>query len=134
MQGSATPSTPTLSSPLRLLVAFVLGVPAGLVFFFNPQNTPIQGWMYAIPAGVLFIAMLLSILFDPAVRQGRIAPLRPIISLVLVLLIASAVVVALALLPATQPAFVWIALARCHLQLGWLLHSQLGAMASWDWP
>ena len=118
MQGSATPSTPTLSAPLRLLVAFVLGVSAGLVFFFNPQNTPIQGWMYAIPAGVLFIAMLLSILFDPAVRQGRIAPLRPIISLVLVLLIASAFVVALALLTATQPAFVWIALAALPFAIG----------------
>ena len=114
MQGSATPSTSPLSTPIRLLIAFVFGVLAGLVFLFNPQNTPfLQGWTVLIPAAVLLIvlliAMLLSMLFDPAVRQGTIAPLRPIISFLLLLLIASAMVVALALLPATQAAFPWIA-------------------------
>ena len=105
MQGSATPSTSSLSTPLRLLIAFILGVLAGLIFLFNPQTTTFQGWTLVIPAAVLLIAMLLSILFDPAVRQGTTAPLRPIISLLLFLLIASAIVVALGLLPVTQPAF-----------------------------
>ena len=104
MQGSATPSTSSLSTPMRLLIAFILGVLAGLVFLFNPQTATSQGWTLVIPAAVLLIAMLLSILFDPAVRQGTIAPLRPIISLLWFLLIASAIVVALVLLPATQPA------------------------------
>lgn len=109
MQGSATPSTSPLSTPRRLLIAFVLGVLAGLVFLFDAQATAFLWWMLVIPAAVLLIAMLLGILLDPAVRQGTIAPLRPIISLLLFVLIASAIVVALALLPATQPAFLSIA-------------------------
>lgn len=118
MQGSATPSTSPLSTPIRLLIAFGLGVLAGLVFLFNPQTTPFQGWTLVIPTAVLLVAMLLSILVDPAVRQGTIAPLRPIISLLLFLLIASALIVTLALLPATQPAFTWIALVVLPFAFG----------------
>ena len=118
MQGSATPSTSSLSTPIRLLIAFILGVLAGLVFLFNPQTTTSQGWALVIPAAVLLIAMLLSILFDPAVRQGTIAPLRPIISLMLFLLIASAIVVALEVLPATQAAFTGIALGVLPFAFG----------------
>ncbi len=118
MQGSATPSTSPLSTPVRLLIAFVLGVLAGLVFFFTPQTTPFPGWLLALPAAVLLAVMLLSILFDPAVRQGTLAPLRPIGSLLLFLLIVSASVVALALIPATQPAFPWIGLGLLPFALG----------------
>ena len=135
MQGSATPSTSSLSTPLRLLIAFILGVLAGLVFLFNPQTTTSQGWALVIPAAVLLIAMLLSILFDPAVRQGTIAPLRPIISLLLFLLIASAIVVALALLPATQPAFTWIAFGLSAAftigSAGRLGLAVVGALVAW---
>jgi hypothetical protein len=118
MQGSATPSTSSLSTPIRLLIAFILGVLAGLVFLFNPQTATFQGWTLVIPAAVLLIAMLLSILFDPAVRQGTIAPLRPIISLLLFLLIASGIVVALEVLPATQAAFTGIALGVLPFAFG----------------
>src|SRR6202165_772136 len=118
MQGSATPATSSLSTPIRLLIAFILGVLAGLVFLFNPQTTSFQEWTLVIPAAVLFIAMLLSILFDPAVRQGTIAPLRPIISLLLFVLIASGIVVALEVLPATQPAFTGIALGVLPFAFG----------------
>jgi hypothetical protein len=104
MQGATTPSTSQLSIPLRLLIAFVLGVLVGLIAFYNAQSQPLYGqwWTLAISAAVLLIAMLLSILFDPAVRQGAIAPLRPIISLLLFLLIASGIVGALTLLPAIK--------------------------------
>ena len=118
MQGSATPSTSSLSTPMRLLIAFILGVLAGLVFLFNPQTATSQGWTLVIPAAVLLIAMLLGILFDPAVRQGTIAPLRPIISLLWFVLIASGIVVALALLPTTQAAFTWIALVVLPFAFG----------------
>jgi hypothetical protein len=118
MQDSATPSISPLSTPIRLLIAFVLGVLAGLVFLFNLQTTPFQGWTLVIPAAVLLIAMLLSMLFDPAVRQGTRALLRPLISLLLFLLIASAMVVTLALLPATQAAFPWIALGLLPFAIG----------------
>ena len=74
--------------------------------------------MVAIPAAVLLIAMLLSIVFDPAVRQGTIAPIRPIISLVLFLLIAAAIVVALALIPATKQFFSVIALGLLPFAVG----------------
>jgi len=142
MQGSATPTPSTLSTPIRLLIAFILGMLAGLVFLFNPQTTPYQGWTLAIPSAVLLIAMLLSILFDPAVRQGSIAPLRPIIALVLLVLITSAVVVALALLPATQPAVPWIALGLLPFAFGlaaaftmgssgWLGLAVVGALVAW---
>ena len=141
MQGSATPSTSSLSTPIRLLIAFILGVLAGLVILFNPQTTTFQGWTLVIPA-VLLIAMLLSILFDPAVRQGTIAPLRPIISLLLILLFASAIVVALEVLPATQPAFTGIALGvlpfACGLAAAFTIGSSgrlglavLGALVAW---
>jgi len=131
MPGSATPSTSTLSTPIRLLIAFVLGVLAGLVFLFTPQTTPFQGWTLVIPAAVLLIAMLLSILFDPSVRQGTIAPLRPIISLLVFLLSASAIVVALALLPATQPALSWIALGLLPCAIGLAAAFTIGSYGRW---
>jgi hypothetical protein len=126
MQGSATPSTSPLSTPVRLLIAFVLGVLAGLVLFFTSLTAPFPGWLLAIPAAVLLAAMLLSILFDPAVRQGTLAPLRPISSLLLFLLIASAIVVALALIPATQPAFPWIGLGLLPFAIGLAVAFTLG--------
>lgn len=97
-------NTSPLSTPLRLLIAFVLGVLAGLIMLFFPNNTPLLWWMLVIPVAVLFSAMLLSVRLDPAVRQGTIAPLRPIIALLLFGVIAGAIVVVLAF----QPALSWI--------------------------
>lgn len=107
-------NTSPFSTTLRLLIAFVLGVLAGLIMLFVPNNTPLLWWMLAIPVAVLFIAMLLSILLVPAVRQGTISPLRPFIALLIFGVIASAIVVVLAF----QPTLSWIWLVFMPLAVG----------------
>src|SRR5712692_6337524 len=70
---------------IRLLIAFILGLPIGLLYFFVSSSPSRAWWRSSVPVAVLAGAMLLSILLDPAVRQRVITPIRTLLSLLLVL-------------------------------------------------
>lgn len=133
MQGSATPSRTLFPPQRRLLLAFVLGIPVGLFFFFNAQSPILQWWVVALPAAVLLVAMIVSILLEPVIRQDRRAALRPLVRLVLTLLTLSVLLLVLALLPAIQPAFGLIVLAMVPGAVGLATAVTIGSNVSLGW-
>src|SRR5712692_8153353 len=97
MQGSTpvgarfiAPSARSVS--LRLLIAFLLGLPLG------PVPTFPEWLQWTMPVVVLIFAMLLSIQLDPNVRQGVITPERAMRASLFVLLLAIVLVAVMALL------------------------------------
>jgi hypothetical protein len=72
MHNSGGAPASSKSTVLRLLIAFVLGLPMGLPYSFISSSPSIAWWRYGVPVAVLVGAMLLSILLDPDVRQGAI--------------------------------------------------------------
>jgi hypothetical protein len=71
MQQAALPSISTPSILVRFLIAFLLGLQLGLIVFI-PPSLP---WLNMGPVAVLLVALLLSILLHPHMRQsGRLAP------------------------------------------------------------
>ncbi|MDQ2713417.1 MAG: hypothetical protein M3Z08_00750 [Chloroflexota bacterium] len=81
----ATPISSTRSRAIRLGIAFVLGLQLGIFFsFFNAIAFP--QWVQRLPVGVLIVAMMLSILFDPRVQQGTLSSGRLVIGIVKILL------------------------------------------------
>jgi hypothetical protein len=65
MQQSGIASSPTWSIAIRLLLAFLLGLPVGLMYFFVGPPPYFASWRYCPPIAILLAAMLLSILLDP---------------------------------------------------------------------
>ncbi len=89
MQNPVTPSVSTSSIFKRLLIAFTLGLLVGLSAFINPSSPSLQ-WLMLLPVAAFLVAMLLSILFDPRVRQGVITPRRTVIAILRILLVLGA--------------------------------------------
>ncbi len=58
---------------VRLLIAFLLGLQLGLIVFVRATPQAFT-WSLWVPAAVLLLALLLSVLLDPGVRQGAIPP------------------------------------------------------------
>ena len=69
MHNAAFPSISAPSTLVRLLIALILGLQLGLIVFI-PSSLP---WLNLGPVAVLLVALLLSMLLDPQVRQsGRL--------------------------------------------------------------
>ncbi|MBA2285755.1 MAG: hypothetical protein H0W02_09750 [Ktedonobacteraceae bacterium] len=79
-----TSTSSTRSRAIRLGIAFVLGLQLGILSFFNVIAFP--QWVQRLPVGVLIVAMMLSILFDPRVQQGTLTSGRLVAGIVKVLL------------------------------------------------
>ncbi len=86
----------------RFLIALLLGAQVGLVAFL----TPAPGRLYLGPVPVLLVAVLLSLIFDPQVRQGRASRQRFVTALWRVSLVIVAPVLTLAVLGTLLPS-VW---------------------------
>lgn len=89
MQNPATPSVSISSIFIRLLIAFILGLLAGLSAFINPTYPSLQ-WLMWLPVAAFPVAMLLSIVFDPRVRQGVITLRRSAMAILWILLVIGA--------------------------------------------
>ncbi|HZR41583.1 MAG TPA: hypothetical protein VFB12_15800 [Ktedonobacteraceae bacterium] len=116
MQDSMAESVPTLSTPQRLLIAFLIGLPTTLMFPFNSLPTPIW-WNPLVPIAVLLIAMLFGVLRDPNVRQGKIEPARVRNSIISVVLVIVASIIAELVLGRLGP-LVFLGLAIVPLMVG----------------
>src|SRR2546421_12884099 len=60
MQNSGGAPASSKSTVLRLFIAFVLGLPMGLQYFFIFSSPSIAWWRYGVPVAVLVSAMLLA--------------------------------------------------------------------------
>ncbi len=116
MQGSTpvgarfiAPSARSVS--LRLLIAFLLGLPLG------PDPTFPEWLQWTIPVVVLVFAMLLSIQLDPNVRRGVITPERAVRASLFVLLLTMLMVAVMALLISAGSGFVGLALIPLGISL-----------------
>lgn len=99
---------PAWSLPLRLLIALVLGAAEGVMAFFPsfeslwnntlgfdpPTRHPVLWWQTVVPVAVFVVAIFLSLLLDPVIRQRMIPPVRIVMSLGLVLLVAGLITAA----------------------------------------
>jgi hypothetical protein len=88
--GIAPPSAWSIA--IRLLLAFLLGLPVGLMYFFVGPPPNFASWRYGLPIAILLAAMLLSILLDPTVRNGAITPKIIVVIGILLLLLAVTIV------------------------------------------
>jgi hypothetical protein len=102
MQNPANPSVSIPSIFVRLLIALILGLLPGLTAFYNP-SLPSLRWLIWLPVIVLPVAMLLSIVFDPRVRQATITPGRAANAMLKVLLVIGAPILLVLLLGAFVP-------------------------------
>ncbi len=61
---------------VHLLIAFLLGLQLGLIVFVRaaPQSFT---WSLWVPAAVLLLALLFSVLLDPGMRKGAIPLEQP---------------------------------------------------------
>lgn len=75
MQDSMAEAAHPLTTPQRLLIAFLIGLPTTFMFAFNSLPTPVW-WNPLIPILVLLVAMVLGVLLDTNVRQGKIDAAR----------------------------------------------------------
>lgn len=99
MHHAALPSISAPSILVRLLIALILGLQLGLIVFI-PLSLP---WLNVGPVAVLLVALLLSMLLHPHVRQSG----RLVTALLRVLLVLAVPLLALVglggLLPAGGP-------------------------------
>ena len=74
MEESRTVDRPVypLSTPVRLLLAFLIGVPTTTMFTFLALTTP-WWWLPEAPFLVLAITLLLAVVRDPLVLSGEIS-------------------------------------------------------------
>ncbi len=92
MPGSAIAPTSPRSTGLRLFLAFLIGLLLG-------PNPFLPGWsQWAVPVGVLTVALLLSIVLDSGVRYSEIPTERMIIDLLPMLLIAGIILMTVGVL------------------------------------
>jgi hypothetical protein len=77
-----------LSTPIRFLIAFLIGVPTTMMIPFTKLPTPIW-WQPYTPFTALLLALLLGIARDPLVLQGRIEgkPLRNLVMKLILLIV-----------------------------------------------
>jgi hypothetical protein len=74
MQQSISSTRPKWAMILRLGISFLLGLQFVLssLFSASPSLGPYY-WLAWVPVAVLLVAMLLSMMFDPRVRQGTVS-------------------------------------------------------------
>lgn len=91
--GSTSPPSP-LSTVQRLLIAFLLGLPVGFVATFTEQSVHAPGiyGLWELPVALLIATMLVSIVLDPNVRQGKVPLVRVIVGIIAILLLSAIVI------------------------------------------
>lgn len=112
----------------RALIALVLGVQVGLILFL----TPTQHWLYLEPISIILVALLLSLVFDPDVRQRRMPRQRlsMVLRRALLIIVAPTLVVAVlgALFPQLWP---WAMLA-VFLETSLFIAFTVGGRINWQ--
>ncbi len=116
---------------IRLLIAFILGLPIGLMYFFVSSSPSRAWWRSSVPVAVLVGAMLLSILLDPAVRQRVITPIRTFLSLLLVLVLAGLFVGGAVILPSVKQALSLLVALLIPLAVGLAAVFAVGSSGTW---
>lgn len=107
MQSSAIAPPSPRSTGLRLLLAFLIGLLLG-------PDPFLPGWsQWAVPVGVLTVALLLSIVLDSGIYQSGISSGRMIIDLVPMLLTGGIILMAVGVFLAQlrHPLFIFVVLA-----------------------
>jgi hypothetical protein len=131
MQPSTTTPTTTLSTFTRLLIAFVLGLPTGILSYFTLQASSIEWWQFGIPIVVLTAAMLLSILLDTGVHEGAVSPLRAAISIIVVLLLTGVFIATSTFLPPLNQNFTFLVIALVPFSTGLAATFAVGSAGTW---
>lgn len=112
---------------VRFLIALLLGAQVGLIFFL----TPATHWLYLGPVAILLAALLLSLVFDPQVRQGRRSRERLGTVVWRVLLVIVAPVLAFAVLGALLPPIWFPAALMVFLETSLLVAFTVRGRVGW---
>jgi len=127
MPGSAIAPTSPRSTGLRLFLAFLIGLLLG-------PNPFLPGWsQWAVPVGVLTVALLLSIVLDSGVRYSGIPTERMIIDLLPMLLTAGIILMTVGVLLGQfrHPLLIFVILAVFPFFVGLLGTFIVGSNGTW---
>lgn len=131
MQNSGNISPAIPSTFTRLFIAFLLGLPTGILSYFTLQAPTITWWQSGIPIVILAGAMMLSVLLDANVRQGTVQPVRVVISILAILLLTTIFIIVTTFLPPLNQNFGYLVIALVPFSTGLAGTFTVGSTDTW---